>query len=122
MSRPIALGYPQRVAMSATAIAPAAMPEAASRTGYFSTIAGVIEPPPEWSRSRSPSYPSVRSCASSRLTYPLTRGASTALATVVEARSYSKISGRISLEVETVTSGSSASSSARTRCSCALLT
>ncbi len=55
MSSPIAFSWPHSAAMWREAIAPAAMPEAASRTASFSTVRGVITPPPECSSSRSPS-------------------------------------------------------------------
>ncbi len=98
-------------------MAPAAMPEAARRTGNFSTSRGVIDPPPEWRRSRSPWYPPSWSCSASRFTYPDTSGASTAFATAVLKRGYSKISGRIAAEVETVASGITSSRISRIRVS-----
>ena len=85
------------------AIAPAAMPDAASRTANRSASFGVITPPPEWSSSTSPLVAAARRAgpaAGSRS--PTMSGESTALATVVEKRSCSKISGRTSAEVETV--------------------
>ncbi len=54
MSSPIAFSWPHSAAMWRAAIAPAAIPDAASRTARRSTVLGVITPPPECSRSRSP--------------------------------------------------------------------
>ena len=54
MSKPIAFGYPQSVEMWRLAIAPAAMPDAASRTANRCASFGVITPPPEWRSSTSP--------------------------------------------------------------------
>ena len=54
MSSPIALSNPAARAVCRAATAPAAMPEAASLTAYFSTASAVITPPPECKMSRSP--------------------------------------------------------------------
>ena len=47
MSNPMALEKPASLAMWRLAMAPAAIPEAAKRTAIFSTVLGVITPPPE---------------------------------------------------------------------------
>src|SRR5690606_33101350 len=52
MSRPMELSYPHNPAKYLLAMAPAAIPEAASLAAYLSAVAGVITPPPEC-RSRT---------------------------------------------------------------------
>ena len=104
MSRPMAFWCPHSAAMCRAAIAPAAMPEAASRTANCSTRAA---------SSRRPSGEGG-DLLDSRTRRGVRRGAwcsrrraaEDCVATAVEKRSCSKISGRISLDVETATSGS----------------
>ena len=64
MSKPIVFSNPHSWPMWRLAIAPAAIPEAASRTAQRSAVSGVITPPPECRITKSPSYPPERSSLS----------------------------------------------------------
>ena len=55
MSSPMAFSKPHIAATWRAAMAPAAMPEPASLQGEPDAVRGVITPPPECRRSRSPS-------------------------------------------------------------------
>jgi len=112
MSKATASGRPISDAIPPAKIAPAAGPDSSKRTGKRRATSGVARVPEESNRRNFP--PAPCSASSIRAKYRLTRGWVYALHTVVQVRSYSRISGQTSLLADTQRYGNREVSSSRT--------
>ena len=92
---------PALLAMCPAAMTPAAGPDRAVRTGRRHATSTSMTPPLDCTTRSSPSKPPPSSAPSSRRRYPDTSGCRYAFSAVVEKRSNSRISGRISWEAAT---------------------
>ena len=101
MSQVITFAKPAASAIRAPAMTPAAGPESVVRTGRERAVSTDITPPLDCTISNSASIPRVENPASTPSRYAPKIGCRQTLSAVVDARSNSRISGRISEEALT---------------------
>ncbi len=118
MSTPMRLSSPRILLSSAQAALPPDGPESRRRTGSSAAVLAAHTPPFDCTRSNRGPNPSacIRCVSFSR--YPAMTGISSALSTVVDVRSYSRISALNALEHDTLSAGRVFARYSAMRCSC----
>jgi hypothetical protein len=118
MSKVMMLACPARPPKRAAPTTPAAGPLSTTMAGFLITCSTSIVPPLDCIITSGASNPCcTRRCCRERR-YVVTSGPTYAFTTVVLVRSYSRISGNTSLDIETKHSGSAAENRSPMRRSC----